>query len=138
MKKLFLLSLIFVLRVLWQRFPYSNNPKDWIAFFPFSKQTLPWQNYVFNGCEKLSWALLSFVLFMEAKKHRVGMFFFMVVQIFIFIEYFFNYNNDWRYNGERIEVIGIVLSSNTIGALIFGLAFIYEIRHEFIHRQNIT
>lgn len=121
MSKLILLWMVMLLGVVWLLFPYTPDPDSWIKFFPFSEQALPWQNYIFHMCEKFTFLVFAWVIFHEANDYRIALFVFFLIQCIRLIDYFLTYNEVWTYLGV------FPVDTNTVGALFFTFAILYEL-----------
>lgn len=106
-----------VLAILYLALPYSE---DLYSFFPLSDQKLTLQMHVWFILNKLTLAILAYIIWIESTDYRTSTKVFFLVTFGKLIDYLVCYNEVWFRIGK------IPVTSTTLGLLVFGLVIAWE------------
>lgn len=125
------LVIAMLLGSIWLMFPYDYDPNNWIAFFKFSDQKLPWQNYVYHLSDKFILAILAWLILQKQETYRLCFWVFFVTQLVRIVDYLFTYNEVWTWiKVPSIQFMGEVMrfpvDTNTCGMAFLILSIGYE------------
>lgn len=116
----FFLLFVLVLGMVFDIIPDAGKDAPKYDFFLFVDKEVSVVVLVYHLFEHLAWIAVSYVLVVEIVKYRVFLFYFMLVKIFDFVDYFLTYNRDWGHIGS------FPISYNTLSFAFMVLVYASE------------
>lgn len=74
---------------------YDPRTSPVFQFFPFNDDAMSLRGYVWRICNRINILLFYYCMALIISRYRRELYFFVIMEVFIVIEFFLNYNSPW-------------------------------------------